>query len=106
MLSPSKNAAEAIVNLRELADYAKPGVTRKALVKDEHSNFSLLCLTAGTSLPEHTVPRPVSVTVIEGHGTLTLKDREITLQPGVFVYIPANTPHALCASENLAFLHT
>lgn len=64
MLSPSKKANEAIVNLRELADYTKPGVTRKPLAQDEHSSFSLLCLTAGTRLPEHTVPRPVSVTVI------------------------------------------
>ena len=106
MLSPSQKAAEAIVNLRELADYTKPGVTRQVLAKDEHSSFSLLCLTDGTSLPEHTVARPVSVTVIEGHGTLTLTEREIILQPGVFVHIPANTPHTLCASENLAFLHT
>lgn len=37
---------------------------------------------------------------------LTLEGREITLQPGVFVYIPASIPHALRALENLAFLHT
>ena len=46
------------------------------------------------------------MTVIEGRGVLTLEGREITLQPGVFVYIPANIPHALRALENLAFLHT
>jgi quercetin dioxygenase-like cupin family protein len=106
MLSPSKNDSEVIVNLRELADYTKPGVTRKPLVKDEQTSFSLLCLTAGTKISEHTVPRPVSVTVIEGRGVLTLGEREIALQPGVFVYMPAKTPHALQASENLAFLHT
>ncbi|MEH1934410.1 MAG: cupin domain-containing protein [Nostoc sp.] len=50
--------------------------------------------------------RHISVTVIEGRGVLTLQGREITLQPGVFVYLPANTPHALHALENLAFLHT
>jgi len=95
MLSPSKNDAEAIINLRELADYTKPGVTRKALAKDEQNSFSLLCLTAGTKIPEHTAPRNVSLTVIEGRGVLTLAGREIALQPGVFVYIPANAPHAL-----------
>jgi quercetin dioxygenase-like cupin family protein len=106
MLSPSNNGIETMVNLRELADYTKPGVTRKALVKDEQNNFSLLCLTAGTTMSEHTAPRPVSVTVIEGRGVLTLGGQEITLQPGVFVYMPTNTPHALHAVENLAFLHT
>jgi quercetin dioxygenase-like cupin family protein len=105
-MSILKNDAEVTVNLHELADYTKPGVTRKALVKNEQNSFSLLCLTAGTKMPEHTAPRPISVTVIEGRGVLTLEGREITLQPGVFVYIPANTPHALHALDNLAFLHT
>lgn len=93
-------------NLQELADYSKPGVSRKALVKDEQVSFALICLSAGTKMPEHTAARNVSVTVIEGHGILTLAGQEITLEPGVFLYMPANTPHALHAIENLAFLHT
>jgi quercetin dioxygenase-like cupin family protein len=106
MLSSSQNELATIVDLRALADYTKLGVTRKALAKDEQSNFSLLCLTAGTSLPEHTAPRHVSLTVIEGRGTFTLNGQEIALQSGVFIYMPANTPHALHALENLALLHT
>jgi len=106
MSSLSNNDVEAIVNLRELADYKKPGVSRKALVKNGQNSFSLLCLTAGTKMPEHSALRPVSLTVIEGSGVLTFGGQEITLQPGIFVYMPANTPHALHALENLAFLHT
>lgn len=106
MQSLSTNDAEIAVNLQQLADYTKPGVSRKALVKNEQNSFSLVCLTAGTKMPEHATPRPVSVTVIEGRGVLTLRGQEITLQPGVFVYMPANTPHALHALKNLAFLHT
>ncbi len=38
--------------------------------------------------------------VIAGRKVLTLEGREITLQPGVFVYVPANTPSAfLCKNE-------
>ncbi len=92
--------------LQEQANYTKPGVSRKSLVKDEQVQFSLVCLTADTEIPEHVASRNISVTVIEGRGVLTLEGREITLQPGVFVYIPANIPHALRALENLAFLHT
>lgn len=105
-MSLLKNDAEVAVDLRELADYTKPGVTKKALAKDEYNSFSLLCLTSGTKIPEHTAPRCVSLTVIEGRGILTLEGREITLQPGVFVYMPTNTSHSLCALENLALLHT
>lgn len=100
------SASTFTANLRELADYTKPGVSRKALVKDEQTNLALVCLSAGTQMPEHTAPRNVSVTVIEGRGILTLAGQDVTLEPGVFVYMPAHTPHALHAIENLAFLHT
>jgi quercetin dioxygenase-like cupin family protein len=93
-------------NLHDLVNYTKPGVSRTALIKDEHTSFALICLTAGTQMPEHSTPRNVSVTVIEGRGILTLAGQEITLESGVFVYMPANTPHSLQAIANLAFLHT
>lgn len=93
-------------NPRELANYTKPGVSRTVLVQDEHTRFALICLSAGTQMPEHTAADNVSVTVIEGRGILTLAGQNVTLEPGVFVYLPANTPHALHATENLAFLHT
>ncbi|MBD2104566.1 cupin domain-containing protein [Leptolyngbya sp. FACHB-261] len=92
--------------LYERIDYTKPKVTRIPLVKTEGSQFALICVTAGTELAEHATTRDVSITVIEGQGTLTLEGREVTLEPGVFVFMPANTPHALQASTNLAFLHT
>ncbi len=100
----SENNAGIGINLRQLADYTKPGVTRKAIVKNERNRISLLCLTAGTEISEHTAPHDISIAVIEGHGVFTLERCEITLQPGVFIYVPAMTPHALCASENLALL--
>lgn len=106
MLSLSANNTGVSANLRELVDYTKLAVTRKALVKDDQNRVSLLCLTAGTKIPEHTAPRSVSVTIIEGCGTFTLEGREIALQPGVLIYVPANAPHAIEALENLAFLHT
>lgn len=95
-----------VAQLHDYADYTKPGIQRKPLVKTEQINLSLVCLTAGTVIPEHTASRNVSVTIIEGRGTLTLEGQAVTLQPGVFVYIPAHAPHALQALENLAFLHT
>jgi quercetin dioxygenase-like cupin family protein len=92
--------------LQTLAEYKKIGVARKSLVNDGQTQFSLICLTAGTEMPEHTASRNVSLTIIEGIGVLTLEGQEISLQPGVFIYMPANTAHALRALSNLSFLHT
>jgi quercetin dioxygenase-like cupin family protein len=48
----------------------------------------------------------VAVHVLEGRGVLTLEGDDIPLEPGVFVFMPANAPHALQADENLALLLT
>lgn len=101
----STTPASFTAQLKEWIDYSKPGVTRKAIVKDAQPPIALMCLTAGTELSEHTAPRIVTLMVIDGRGTFTLEGREIVMEPGVFIYMPANTPHALRAEENLAFLH-
>jgi quercetin dioxygenase-like cupin family protein len=55
---------------------------------------------------EHTPTRNGVVQVIAGKGTLTLEGRDINLESGVFVFMPANAPHALKAEENLVVLIT
>ncbi|MDV2997037.1 MAG: hypothetical protein N4J56_006742 [Chroococcidiopsis sp. SAG 2025] len=105
-MATSINQTSVNTQLRDLIDYSKPGVSRQILVNSGSDRFSVVCLTARTALPEHTTRRNVSIIVLEGRGILTLEGREIALEPGVFVYLPANAPHALQATENLAFLHT
>ncbi|NEU78710.1 hypothetical protein G1O98_06395 [Nostoc sp. UIC10630] len=47
--------------LQEQVNYTKPGASRKSLVKDEQVQFSLVCLTADTEIPEHVASRNISV---------------------------------------------
>lgn len=105
MVTTSTHSSSFNVQLKDWIDYSKPGVTRKAIVKDAQPPISLLCLTAGTELAEHTAPRTVSLMVIEGRGTFTLEGQEILMEPGVFIHMPPHARHALRAEENLAFLH-
>lgn len=92
--------------LRSQIEYPTTGINRKKLIKTDQQTALVMCLAAGTKLSEHSTPRTVTVTVIDGLGVLTINEKKIDLEPGVFVYMPANTPHALQAVENLAFLHT
>ena len=101
----STNPTSFTGQLKESIDYSKPGVNRKAIVKDAQPAIALMCLTAGTELSEHTASRIVTLMVIDGRGTFTLEGREIVMEPGVLIHMPANTPHAVRAEENLAFLH-
>ena len=101
----STNPALFTAQLKESIDYSKLGVTRKVIVKDVQPPIALMCLTAGTELSEHTASRIVTLMVIDGRGTFILEGREIVMEPGVLIYMPATTPHALRAEENMAFLY-
>ncbi|MBP0000685.1 MAG: cupin domain-containing protein [Cyanobacteria bacterium SID2] len=90
--------------LQDFIEYPDGGVLSKAIVKDSACQYTLFCLAKGTDIEEHTSTRNATITAIEGTGTLTLDGKLILLKPDTFVFMPANTPHALTASENLAFL--
>ena len=54
----------------------------------------------------HTATRNATINVLEGKGILVLEGVEIVLEPGKFIFMQANAPHALKTKENLAFLLT
>lgn len=101
-----KSNSSLATQLRKEIQYQAGGIFSKVLVKSNHCQYTLFCLAAGTDIAEHTSTRNATITVIEGCGILTLEGQEIVLEPGVFVLMPANAPHALKAEENLAFLLT
>jgi quercetin dioxygenase-like cupin family protein len=96
----------ACINLHDQLDYADSGVLSKVIWKDEVCQYSLFCLAANTEISEHTSTRNATVQVVEGSGTLTLNGEVLSLTPGVFVFMAANSPHALAADSNLAFVLT
>jgi len=98
-------ASESLITqLNDKIEYAETGILSKVLLKVPHCQYTLFCLAAQTDIAEHTSTRNAVVSVIEGQGTLTLEGQNIPLNSGVFVFMPANAPHALQAETNLAFL--
>ena len=89
--------------LQDLIEYPTSGMNNKVLLTDNNSQYNLLCLAAGTDIKEHTSTRNAVITVIEGTGNLNLEGKDLDLVPGVFIFVPANAPHAVQAKENLAF---
>jgi nitric oxide dioxygenase len=106
MTTISKAPTNLTMQLHDKIEYAETGVLSKVLLKLPYCHYTLFCLAAGTDISEHTSTRNAVVQVLEGQGILTLNGEEIDLTPGVFVFMPANAPHALKAAENLAFLLT
>jgi quercetin dioxygenase-like cupin family protein len=90
--------------LREQFEYSSNKVFSKVLLKDENAQYTLICISAGSSLSEHSTNRNATINVIEGKGVLVLEGKEIALETGVFVFMPSGAQHALKSESNLAFL--
>jgi quercetin dioxygenase-like cupin family protein len=94
------------LQLQDQLEFPESGVLNKVIWKDATCQYSLFCLAAGTEISEHTSTRNATVHVIAGSGTLTLEGQPIPLEPGVFIVMAANAPHALDAATDLAFVLT
>lgn len=94
----------SFTHLQEHIEYPQAGVLSKVLLQSKICQYTLFCLAADTEISEHTSTRNAVVQGLEGKGILTLEGKDIALEPGVFIVMPANAPHALRAIENLAFL--
>lgn len=92
------------LHLEEAFNFTSGAIVSKVLVKTEAGDHTLFCLAAGTSISEHTSTREAVITVLKGKGLFRLADQEVSLRPGTFIFMPANTPHAVQAEEDLAFL--
>ncbi len=106
MTTPLLQMQASTLQIHEQLAYPESGLRKQVLLKDGNCQYTLLCLAAGSDVTEHATPRNATVQVLAGRGTLTISDQPISLAPGVFAVIPASEPHALHASENLAFLLT
>lgn len=93
-----------VKNLEEMMEFPKEGVFSKVLIKGETSNHTLMCLSKGTDISEHTSTREAAVTVLKGKGIFVAGNDRINMQPGVFIFMPKNVPHSLSAAEDLAIL--
>jgi quercetin dioxygenase-like cupin family protein len=63
-----------------------------------------LILPAGKTLPEHTVDGPITMHCLEGAIDVTAQGNCKTLRAGDFMYLAANVPHALRATEDGSIL--
>lgn len=98
-----KNTA---IRWADVIEYPQTGVKSKVLLEDGNCQCALMSLAEGMHIAEHDNPRNATVNVIEGQGVLSLEGKEVVLESGIFVFIPASARHAVKAVTNLTFLLT
>lgn len=71
----------------------------KALASDSLTSSFLISIKKQVPLHLHAM-HAEHVYVLSGKGVMTLGEKQITITPGDFFFIPRNTPHALVVTES------
>ena len=93
-------------NITKLIEYSKGGILSKEIIKNVKLSVTLISMAAGTELSEHTSTRQGTVHILEGKGVFNLKGKDITMLPGVLIFMEADSIHSLKAQENTSFILT
>ncbi|MCP3939085.1 MAG: cupin domain-containing protein [Actinomycetia bacterium] len=82
------------------------GTLSRVLYKDDHLRLVLFAFDAGQELTEHTASVPAVVQVMSGSLLVTVGTEEVGANPGAWIRLPANVPHAVRALEPSVMLLT
>ena len=91
-------------DLNDLMQFPKQGIFSTVLAKSETFNYTLMCLAKGTDIDTHTSTKNGVVLVLKGKGSFKLVEKDIEMKPGIFIFMPKDSPHSLKADEDLAIL--
>ena len=92
------------VDLREAQAFSPAG-PRSTLISDgAAARFALFCLEPGQTVPSHVSPSAVSLTVLEGEGSVTGGEGQAPLAPGTMVLFAPNETHGFTARTRLVAL--
>lgn len=79
-------------------------IISRALLTTPAVRTVLFSFAPGQQLSDHTASRPAILHVLSGTGTLSALGQTHPAQPGTWLYLPANTPHAVHADSDLVLL--
>ena len=94
-----------IIDLRPLGSGLRNAVT-SSLLKTPNLQLMRLVLSAGQSVPEHSVPGAITVLCLEGEAVITTPLRSCHLGAGRLVMLDGGEPHAVRAVADASLLVT
>ena len=94
-----------VVDLRPLGDKLNDAKTA-AIVKEASFEAVRLIVPVGREIPSHRVPGNITLHCLEGRVSLGLKDSEIQLSAGDWVYLAGGEAHSVRGIEDWSLLLT
>ncbi len=95
---------EFFKDLEEEIQFPEKGIFSKVIAKTDNYDSTLMCLSAGTEIDDHTSSKKGIVIVLKGKGMFNLAGKYIKMKQGMFISMSANTVHSLKAEEDTAIL--
>lgn len=101
LLQPPSWNTPRVVRLSEVTRFEEGQFVNHHLFDGDGFYGRLLCFRRGQAVPRHRHEHvDECFDVLEGEGTFVLGDEEISAGPGVSIYVPAGTWHALRADRS------
>lgn len=96
----SQSPKDTLIHLREITFPEDPNISVKALGSDSLASGFIILIRKEVKKHRHR-KHSESIYILEGEGILWLNQKEIRIKPGDYVFIPANTWHAVLCTGNL-----
>lgn len=91
-----------LLRLKEQVEFNEERFNKKLLCNDAAGKLVLLCLKKGQSVPEHSAPGVVTVTVISGRIQFSEGTEQAEMSDAMVVRLAPRSLHALTALEDSA----
>ncbi len=86
------------LRLADLVTYQEGSVVSRTVVDRKVGTVTLFAFDKGQGLSEHTAPYDALVHVFDGEAQVAIAGREVRVQAGEMVIMPAHQPHSLHAT--------
>jgi len=88
-----------LLALDDLVTPTTQGIASRVLARTAAGNITLFAFDTGEELSAHSTPFDALVLTLSGSLSLTISGRKVITTPQSLVLMPANVPHAVCATE-------
>lgn len=102
-LTDNNLMAKAAV-LAGLVEYQTGAVVSRTIVDRKTGTVTLFAFDKGQGLSEHTAPFDALVYIADGHAIVTISGKDIAVNSGEVVIMPAHKPHALKAVDRFKMM--
>ncbi|MDE7154252.1 MAG: cupin domain-containing protein [Muribaculaceae bacterium] len=89
--------------ITSVADYVEGKVTGESIFKTLQGSVTLVAVTKGTEIKEHTADTDIMVQVIEGEIIFNVNGNANKMEAGDFILVKKLTPHSVNAVTNAKF---